>query len=69
MKNKKHFKTFLEGFNSAFDLSGIGFAKSYSSNHNINKSWYNVGTFFDKSFNESKSTIEENNTRKRSLQY
>lgn len=68
MKNKKHNKAFLEGFNSALDLSGFGFSKTYRFNDNINKSWYNVGTFFTKGFNESVKTIEQDkNKRKKSL--
>tara|TARA_R110001599_G_scaffold294179_1_gene498088 strand:- start:799 stop:1017 length:219 start_codon:yes stop_codon:yes gene_type:complete len=67
MKNKN--KVFFEGFNSALDLSGLGFSKNYRFNRNINNSWYNVGTFFTKGFNEYTNTLEDNKKRKKSLQY
>ena len=59
MKKNGHYKSFLEGFNSVLDLSGIGFSKSHRFNHNINNSWHNVGIFFNKGFNESILNLEE----------
>lgn len=52
MENKRRNKAFWEGFNSALDLSGIGFSRRYRSSHNINNSWYNVGVLFNNSFNK-----------------
>lgn len=55
MKFKKNKKiTFWEGFETSFDLYGLGFNRNNRPN-NISESWYNVGNFFSKTFDEYRS--------------
>lgn len=58
MKTKKHINLLWEGFESALDLSGVGFRRSRKHN-SIGKSWYNVGSYFTSGFEIAKSSRSE----------
>jgi hypothetical protein len=48
---KKNQNSFWQGFQSAFDLYGFGFKRSYRVN-NVHASWHNVGLYFSNTFNK-----------------
>lgn len=48
--SSKNQNSFWKGFESAFDLYGIGFKRNYRT-HSVRTSWYNVGLYFNNTFN------------------
>ena len=67
MKSKKDKNNiFWEGFNTAFDIYGLGFNRNNKASH-INESWHKVGGFFTKTFEEYKSLNDDDSNKKEKI--